>query len=37
MNLMIGTSFELEVCVGSIFIRAGNFERFWNVYGLASH
>jgi hypothetical protein len=41
MLLKIGERFELEVdCswwrFGSVYLRAGSFERFWNAYGLPS-
>jgi hypothetical protein len=37
MTIMIGRGFELEITLGSLFIRMGSFERYWNMQGLPSH
>jgi hypothetical protein len=35
--IKIGEWFEAEVTTGSVFLKVGSFQRFWNVQGLPSH
>jgi hypothetical protein len=37
MLLKIGSRFELEVSFSAVYLRIGQFERFWNTHGLPSH
>jgi len=37
MQIKIGKGFELEVTTGSLFIKLGGWERFYNRQGLPSH
>jgi hypothetical protein len=37
MLLKIGKGFELEMTSGSLFVRFGRYERYWNIQGLPSH
>lgn len=37
MLLKIGKGFEVEVTLGSLLLRIGRFERYWNAGGLPTH
>jgi hypothetical protein len=35
--IKLGRGFEVEVNLGSLFVRCGKWQRYWNLHGLPAH